>query len=143
MNEDNLFLEIIFEGLDIKEDRWKEFVDKWELDITTDLYGEKKVKIYNKDHSINIIGESMEALITEEKKMEPEYTWLELDVPTNDTVLMINDKIESKRMLSFLNDFLNIMNEDDLYISIHDNKIKGTIHPKKPVLRFSKKNGNK
>ena len=52
-------------------------------------------------------GESIFYLTDELKKEEPTIERPEIDQPTDNISLLMNDKIETKSMLSFLKDFID------------------------------------
>lgn len=130
IEEDNLFLELIFDGLTFNEDKWEKLIDKWKLNIVTDR-NTKRCSAHNDDYSVCITGESEEILFDEHRKEDPEIEKFKLDKPINRVILTISHKIETKTMLYFLNDLMNAICETDyIDIAIHTNDIKSIIHPK-------------
>ena len=90
----------------------------------------KKCTAYNDDYTICMTGDSIFYLTDELKKEEPSVERPEIDEPADNISLIMNDKIETKVMFSFLNDFLDLINYiDEVDFDIHVNDIENTIHP--------------
>ncbi len=125
--KEKFFIEYTFEGIEITH--WKDFVNKWKLKILTDDIT-KNCAAYNENCTICITGVSNFHLTDDFKKEDPLIERADIDQPSDNISLIMNDKIETKTMLSFLNDFNNLIEYvDDIDFNIHKNEIKNIIHP--------------
>ena len=125
--KEKLFIEYKFEGIELIG--WQDLVNTWKLKIITDD-NTKRCTAYNDDYTICMTGESIFYLIDEIKKEEPSVERPEMDEPADNISLIMSDKIETRSMLSFLNDFLDLINYiDNVDFDIHVNKIENIIHP--------------
>lgn len=124
-----MFLEFRYESLTFKDNKWEELADKWKLDIITDRDTET-CTAYTDDYLVWITGESLDIILNRYRNEGEKIEKRNVDEPTNYVVLTINSKIEMKIMLTFLRDFLNIIdNTEDMGIFILY-EIGETPHPK-------------
>lgn len=139
IEEDNLFLELMFDGLTFDNDKWENLIDKWKLNVVTDSIT-KKCSYYNDDYSICITGESEKIILDEYRKDDPETEKFKLDKPINSVILTICHRIDTRSMLHFLNDIMNAIYEtDDINVVVHINDIISVAHPKWLIDRMIKK----
>ncbi len=125
--KEKLFIEYTFEGIELIG--WQDFVNKWKLKIITDD-NTKKCTAYNDEYTICMTGDSIFYITDELKEEDPSVERPEIDEPADNISLIMSDKIESKIMLSFLNDFINLINYiDEVDFDIHTEKIENNIHP--------------
>ena len=125
--KEKLFIEYTFKGIELRG--WQDFVNKWKLKIVTDDNA-KRCTADNDDYSICMTGESIFYLIDDIKEEDPSVERPEIDQPADNISLIMSDKIETKSMLSFLKDFIDVVNYvDNVDFDIHVNKIESIIHP--------------
>lgn len=127
VEKEKLFIEYKFDGIELIG--WQEFIDEWKLKIITDGIT-KRCTAYNDDYTICMTGDSVFYLIDEIKKEEPSIERPEIDEPADTISLIMSYKIETAQMLSFLNDFLDLIhNVESVDFDVHENKIENIVHP--------------
>ena len=74
-------------------------------------------------------GYSVFYLIDKIKLEEPSVERPEIDEPDNISLIM-SDKIETRLMLSFLNDFIDLIHDvKSVDFDVHESQIENIIHP--------------
>lgn len=127
VEKEKLFIEYKFNDIELLG--WQEFVDEWKLKIITDDIT-KRCTAYNDDYTICMTGDSVFYLIDKIKLEEPSVERPEIDEPADNISLIMSDKIETRIMLSFLNDFINLIHDvESVDFDVHENKIENIVHP--------------